>query len=163
MRILVFVGYYLPGYKAGGPIRTLANMVDHLSDDYQFKIITADRDFDDISSYSGIDIDGWNTVGQAEEFYASPSGRSLSKLKKLFHSTDYDVIYLNSFFSWHFTIKPLLLRLLGLIPTKPLVLAPCGEFSSGALSNIFHRPTTNSLWCHKSSPFMVILPLCYPP
>jgi hypothetical protein len=28
--ILVITGYYLPGYKGGGPIRTLANMVDRL-------------------------------------------------------------------------------------------------------------------------------------
>ena len=45
--ILSSVGYYLPGYKAGGPIRTLANMVDRLGDEFQFKIVTLDRDFGD--------------------------------------------------------------------------------------------------------------------
>jgi len=28
--ILIFVDHYLPGYKARGPIRTLANMEDRL-------------------------------------------------------------------------------------------------------------------------------------
>jgi len=58
MKILTSVGYYLPGYKAGGPIRTLANMVDKLGDDFQFKIVTADRDFDDMKPYPEIKLDG---------------------------------------------------------------------------------------------------------
>lgn len=29
-KILTFVGYYLPGYKAGGQLRTIANMVENL-------------------------------------------------------------------------------------------------------------------------------------
>ncbi len=133
MRIFTFVGYYLPGYKAGGPIRTLANMVDRLGDEFEFKIVTADRDFGDTKPYPGIRIDGWNSVGKAEVFYMSPKKRSLSDFKRLLCSTEYDILYLNSFFSPHFTIKPLLLRRLGLIPDRPLIIAPRGEFSPGAL------------------------------
>lgn len=36
LRIFTFVGYYLPSYKAGGPIRTLANMVEGLRDEFEF-------------------------------------------------------------------------------------------------------------------------------
>jgi glycosyltransferase involved in cell wall biosynthesis len=132
-KILTFVGYYLPGYKAGGPIRTLANMVDRLGDEFQFKIVTADRDFDDTKPYPRVNIDGWNRVDKADVFYMSPKERSFRGFKKILCSAEYDAIYLNSFFSPHFTIKPLLLRRLGLIPDKPLILAPRGEFSSGAL------------------------------
>ncbi|MFV9646485.1 MAG: glycosyltransferase family 4 protein, partial [Desulfobacterales bacterium] len=133
MKILTSVGYYLPGCKAGGPIRTITNMVDRLGDEFEFKIVTADRDSDDTKPYSGIRIDGWNSVGKAELFYMSPNRRSLSNFKRLLCSTEYDILYLNSFFSPHFTIKPLLLRRLRLIPDKPLVVAPRGEFSPGAL------------------------------
>ena len=134
MQILILTGFYLPGYRAGGPIRTLANMVDRLGDDFQFKIITSDRDFKDDAVYSGIKVDEWNRLGKAAEvFYMSPKKRSLRDFKRLFRSTGYEVIYLNSFFSPHFTIKPLLLRRMRLIPDKPLVIAPRGEFSPGAL------------------------------
>lgn len=131
--ILTFVGYYLPGYKAGGPVRTLANMVDRLGDEFQFKIVTADRDFEDTKPYPGIKIDDWNRVGKAEVFYMSPNRRSLMDFRKLLCSTEYDILYLNSFFSPHFTIKLLLLRWLLLISDKPLIIAPRGEFSLGAL------------------------------
>ncbi|MCD6274277.1 MAG: glycosyltransferase [Deltaproteobacteria bacterium] len=133
IKILTSVGYYLPGYKAGGPIRTLANMVDRLGDEFQFKIVTADRDFENTNPYPGIEVDDWNSVGKADVFYMSPNRRSLSDFKRLLCSTEYDILYLNSFFSPHFTIKPLLLRRLRLIPDRPLIIAPRGEFSLGAL------------------------------
>jgi glycosyltransferase involved in cell wall biosynthesis len=131
--ILTSVGHYLPGYKAGGPIRTLANMVDRLGDELEFKIVTADRDFEDTKAYLEIKVDDWNRVGKAEVFYMSPRMQSLKEFKKILCSTGCDVIYLNSFFSPDFTIKPLLLRRLRLIPDKPLIIAPRGEFSPGAL------------------------------
>lgn len=132
--ILVLADYYLPGYKAGGPIRTLVNMVDRIGDEFQFKIVTADRDFKDYAAYPGVTIDHWNRVGKADVFYMSPKRQSLKEFKKILCSTECDVVYLNSFFSPHFTIKPLLLRWLRLIPDKSLILAPRGEFSSGALA-----------------------------
>ena len=42
--ILVFLGNYLPGFKSGGPLRTIVNLVDNLSDEFEFLIITSDRD-----------------------------------------------------------------------------------------------------------------------
>jgi glycosyltransferase involved in cell wall biosynthesis len=63
----------------------------------------------------------------------SPKKRSLRDFKRLLCSTEYDVLYLNSFFSPNFTIKPLLLRRLLLIPDRSLIVAPRGEFSFGAL------------------------------
>lgn len=133
MQILVFADYFLPGFKAGGPIRTIANMADRLGDEFSFKIITRDRDFGDESHYPGIMPDSWQAVGKAHVFYLSPGRLSFLSLRRLIRTTEHDVIYLNSFFSPYFTIRPLLLRRLGLISGKPLVIAPRGEFSSGAL------------------------------
>lgn len=133
LKILTSVAYYLPGYKAGGPIRTLVNMGDRLGNEFQFKIVTADRDFDDTKPYPKIKLNDWNRVGKADVFYMSANRRSLRDFKRLLCSTEYDILYLNSFFSPHFTIKPLLLRRLRLIPDRPLIIAPRGEFSPGAL------------------------------
>lgn len=84
--ILVFTDYYLPGYKAGGPIRTLANMVDQLGDEFEFKIITADRDFDDNSTYKEIAVGCWDKVGKADVFYMSPQLRSLGGFRKILYT-----------------------------------------------------------------------------
>ena len=131
--ILVFVGCYLPGYKAGGPIRSIANMVARFGDEFDFYIITSDRDLLDSKPYLNVVIDGWNTVGKAKVFYASSNNMSLRSLSRLIRETPHDVLYLNSFFSPVFAIRPLLARYFGLIPKLRTVVAPRGEFSPGAL------------------------------
>ncbi len=134
MIILVPIGCYLPGYKAGGPVRTLANMVDHLGDEFKFKILTADRDLGDTTSYSDIIIECWNSIGKADVFYMSQKRRSFRIFKRFFCSIEYDIIYLNSFFSPQFSIKSLLLRRFCLIPDRPLIIAPRGQLTSGSLN-----------------------------
>ena len=52
--VLVFIGYYLPGYKAGGPVRSIANVVETLGDEFEFRIVTSDRDLLDEVPYPGI-------------------------------------------------------------------------------------------------------------
>ncbi len=132
--VLTFVGYYLPGYKSGGPVRTIANMVVHLGDEFDIKIVTSDRDFFENYPYPNITVNAWNKVGNADVYYISPEKRTYQYLKHVLKNTTYDVLYLNSFFAFDFAIKPLILRSLGLIPHKPVVIAPRGEFSQGALS-----------------------------
>ena len=131
--VLMPINHYLPGYKAGGPIRKLSSLVEQLGDEYTFKVVTKDRDFGDPTPYEGIDANAWSRVGKAETRYLSPSSQSFAGLRRLLRDTDYDLLYLNSFFEPDFTIKPLLLRRLGLIPRKPVIVAPNGEFSVGAL------------------------------
>ncbi|MCE2463814.1 MAG: glycosyl transferase family 1, partial [Dehalococcoidia bacterium] len=131
--VLMPINHYLPGYKAGGPIRKLASLVEGLGGEYTFKVVTKDRDFKDRTAYPGVAIDTWSHVGKAEIGYLSPDSLSFWRLRRLLRDTDYDLMYLNSFFEPHFAIKPLLLRRLGLIPPRPVIVAPNGEFSVGAL------------------------------
>lgn len=67
----VFTRWYLPGYQAGGPIRTPSNMVDRLGDDLDFRIVTQDRDVSDRVAYPGIDATGWNPLGHSHVRYLS--------------------------------------------------------------------------------------------
>jgi glycosyltransferase involved in cell wall biosynthesis len=54
-------------------------------------------------------------------------------MRSLINVTQHDIIYLNSFFSFWFSIAVILLMQMGLITEKPIILAPRGEFSPGAL------------------------------
>ncbi|ACM20487.1 glycosyltransferase [Geotalea daltonii FRC-32] len=137
-KILTLVGFYLPGYKAGGPLRTIANMVEHLND-YEFWIITRDRDLGDESPYEEIKPDKWQRVGNAMVHYLSPERCTIRRLAVLIAETSYDVLYINSFFDPFFTVRPLLARKLGLLPNKPVIIAPRGEFSEGAIKIKRHK------------------------
>lgn len=129
--ILIFTSLYLPGYKGGGPIRTISNLVDNLSDDYDFKIITSDRDLGDSKPYKNVDINQWNEVDKAQVYYIQ-SPVSYKKISDIIENTNYDILYLNSFFSPKFTILPLIVSKIRKI-NKPIILSPKGEFSLNAL------------------------------
>lgn len=132
--ILTFVAYYLPGFKSGGPVRTISNMVEHLGDELDFRIVTLDRDSLDDRSYPNVAVNAWNHVGKASVYYTTPDALNLRQLISILRKTPHDVLYLNSFFRPYFTTLPLLARQLGLVPQCPVVLAPRGEFSEGALA-----------------------------
>ena len=132
--ILTFIGSYLPGYKAGGPIRTLASMVDRLGDELDFRIVALDRDLGDTAAFPDVAVNKWNPIGKAQVFYRSPGGAGWHAMLASLKSIDYDLIYLNSFFSTDACLRPLLYQRMGKLRNRPVLLAPRGEFSPGALA-----------------------------
>ena len=61
-KVMIFTGYYLPGVKGGGPIQSIKNLVNNLSDIFDFYIVTSDRDLGDTEPYSNIKVDEWNQI-----------------------------------------------------------------------------------------------------
>lgn len=134
IKILIIVAYYLPGYKFGGPVQSIANLVNFLGDEFEFNIITCDRDYMDDRQYDGVAINQWNTVGKARVYYVSNKCWNLINMVRLINSCSPDLIYLNSFFNPKFTLKPLIANKLNMFNTKRIIIAPRGEFSRGAVS-----------------------------
>lgn len=131
MNIIIFTGYYLPGYKGGGPIKTIKNLVEQLGDEISFKILTNDRDLGDKLPYDSVNCGAWNQLGNAEVFYTQPGFTGYKQIIKILSEKKYDIIYLNSFFSIRFSLIPMLITK-GF--NKKIILGPRGEFSEGALS-----------------------------
>jgi glycosyltransferase involved in cell wall biosynthesis len=138
-QVLTFLRAYLPGFKSGGSLRTVASMVERLGDEIDFSIVTSDRDVGDAEPYPGIRPGTWQTVGKCRVLYLAPAEKTLVRLRGIVRATPHHMIYLNSFFDPAFTIRPLLLRRLGAIPKRPVILAPRGEFSPGALNLKRHK------------------------
>ena len=135
--ILAVSRRYLPGQKAGGSVRSLVNLVAWLGDEFRFDILTHDRDLQDDHPYPGIVGGTWQEVGKARVMYLSKRECRLPNWHRLLSKSDYGVLYLNSFFDT-LTVRTLVLRRLHLLPERPTVLAPRGEFSPGALA-LKHR------------------------
>ena len=56
-KVLVFVDWYSPGYKAGGPVRSMVNLVAHMNDSIDFHIVTSDTEYTESTPYEGITSD----------------------------------------------------------------------------------------------------------
>ncbi len=132
-KVLIICDYYLPGYKSGGGMRTIVNMVDRFKEHFEFFIITRDHDGKlDRESYKTVKINQWNTIRGAQIFYLSKDNVKISKVRELILEVKSDVIYANSCFAT-LTVYLLLLKKLRAIPNFNVILAPCGELSRGAL------------------------------
>ena len=131
--VLVLVGVYLPGFKAGGPTRTIANLVENLGDEFEFRVVTSDRDLGDDAPYPGVRARTWLPVGKAHVWYEPPCRNAAWRMWRVLKATPHDVLYLNSFFSVRFTLHPLIAHRFAR-NRAPIVIAPRGQFSDGALS-----------------------------
>lgn len=131
--ILVFADWFEPGYRAGGPIRSVTNLVDRL-DDMRFSVITRNCDHFDETPYEGIPTGKWvERKANVRVMYLSPEQRNMDFISKRVKLKRYDAIYFNSLFSPQFSLKPLLwLKMKGY--DGRIILAPRGMLKSGALS-----------------------------
>ena len=133
-KVLIFCDYYLPGFKAGGPIRSLSNLVDNLNDGFDFFIYTSDRDFLSESPYTDLRLNHWEKGEFDTRFYVPKSANQFFSILKNIKPYKFDTIYFNSFFSFRFSILPILMLWLRLIKVDRIVIAPRGEFNHGALN-----------------------------
>lgn len=156
-RVLVCVPRYLPGYKSGGPTRAIANMVDLLSNEFDFYIVTRDRDATDTRPYHAILPNRWHRTGNA--FVLDCSSVSMARLFRAVRAVRPDVISLNSFQD-HLTRKLMMLRWMGAAGRAPVVLAPRGEFSPEAMKlksfkKSLYRWVTKALGFHEDVHWML--------
>ena len=128
--VAIFIGGYLPAIKYGGPVTSIANLVDNLGDTIEFYIITHDHDMGSQTKLADIH-DGWNTVGKAKVLYIPEKSFCKSRFKDILKEIRADIVYLSSVFYYSMNFP-------AIIAAKslkiPVILAPRGELCEGALT-----------------------------
>jgi glycosyltransferase involved in cell wall biosynthesis len=132
-KIIILVDYFIPGFKAGGPIQSIQNFCLLLKDTFEISVITRDQDLGSTRPYPNIKSDEWNYNEdlKCNIFYCSEDKRKFEDIKYLIINQRYDYLYLNSLYSTVFTIPVLKLLYSNQIKGK-IVLAPRGELNPGA-------------------------------
>ncbi|NDK54516.1 glycosyltransferase family 4 protein [Pontibacter fetidus] len=132
-RILITIDWFLPGYKAGGPIQSCANLITHLKDKYEFWVITRDTDYCSDVPYKGISSDTWTKLeDNVHVFYFSRKGLSPLRLFKLVKDTSADVLFINGIYSLYFSLLPLLFA--KAINKSKIILSGRGMFAPGSIN-----------------------------
>ena len=98
-KILVFIDWYLPGYKAGGPIQSCSNLIAHLGKEYDFSVVTRDTDYCETIPYANIKSNEWNIVDGTRVYYFSSDTLNKKNIQHLLNTENYDTVYLNGIFS----------------------------------------------------------------
>src|SRR5450432_2332326 len=132
-KLLLLTDWYEPGFKAGGPIQSCRNFAEAMKEDFEISILTSDRDLGEAQPYPGIHSNQWILRPPGiSVYYATIQLLSPKKLSGLIHDFQPDFIYLNSMYSYRFSILPLLFSWRNTISAQ-LVLAPRGMLHEGAL------------------------------
>lgn len=131
--ILIFIDWFLPGFKAGGPIKSVSNIINSLHQDFNFHIVTSDRDINDTSSYENVQLNTWLKKENYSIIYLTPDNRD-EWINIHLKETSYDNYYFNSLFSKYFTLKPLLILNKLANTNSKIIIAPRGMLGKGALS-----------------------------
>jgi len=133
--ILLFIRHYFPGTKMGGPLTSIDNLVEALHDEFSFHIVTFDRDIGDSAAYDDIELGRWVQRGAYNIFYVRKNYLAFGEIYSVVKNSSCNVIYLNGYFSFMTTLYPLLIRRLVKRGKTPVLLAPRGVFSQGALKS----------------------------
>lgn len=148
--IAVLYEYFYPGYKAGGPIQSLVNMVLTLQHQFEFKIITTAYDLNETKPYNYIKTDAWNDVSLTPDadpvkvWYTSSVTISLGQMGAILKDASADIIFINGLYTKWFT-HPLILKKMGSLGKVKMVLSPRGMLQQGAL-NV--KPTKKKIFLH---------------
>ncbi|WP_306640449.1 glycosyltransferase [Sanyastnella coralliicola] len=129
--ILIFIDWFLPGYKAGGPIQSIANLVERLP--YRFSIVTSIYDHHSDTPYD-LPTNTWVIRNDRVRVkYFDTEGPSADDIRTIIAEDNYDSVYVNSLFSPKYALTPV--RTIQKIKGAPkVILAPRGMLKPGALS-----------------------------
>ncbi len=129
----MFIDWFLPGYKAGGPIRSVANITERLSEFYDFYIVTRDTDKGNSVAYTGIKQGVWEQKKRYNVMYLKSDLAYFKHVAKLLKQDIFSAVYFNSLFSPRYTLFPLLYSKL-FLKNKKIILSPRGMLGMGALA-----------------------------
>jgi glycosyltransferase involved in cell wall biosynthesis len=128
--VLCFSAYFYPGFKAGGGLRSVANISRLLGDKCNFKIVTSNHDLGCKKAYEDLTQGKWVGLWNIKVFYCQNKIFNIYRQIKLFKG---DAIYINSFFDPFFGVYALLVTII-LNKKCRIIIAPRGELSIEALS-----------------------------
>jgi glycosyltransferase involved in cell wall biosynthesis len=128
MICLISIPWFHPAYKAGGPIQSIANMVEQFSENITYKIFCSNTDLDGI--VLPVFCNRWNTYNiNTKVWYTSKKNKLWIVGQRKALSTTDNIIFINGIYSWKFNLIPLLFW-----KAKRKIVSVRGMLHPGALS-----------------------------
>lgn len=132
-KLTILTNWYLPGTKAGGPVRSIHSLIALLKDKFDVYLITSVYDLNATEPYNDIKADEWFKKDQVNYFYFSQNKLNEKGMADILTELQSDVIYINSFWSYLFAIYIVRLKNNGALNGR-VILAPRGMLGKGALT-----------------------------
>ncbi len=118
----------MPGYRAGGPIQSVAQLLKRLSE-RDVPVITRDRDLGSVAPYSNSSMEVVNLEKEWEVNYVSPGITGFPTVYKKLTEFKGGIVYINGMWTFELTLLPVVF----LARTRRLIIAPRGMLNPSAL------------------------------
>lgn len=127
----MFTDWFIPGYKAGGPIKSVHDMIRLLAKNYQIHVVTRNTDWMDAEPYP-LEADAWIEYSGIRVMYLSKHylNYNLRLLKAIKRE---DVVFFNGIYSLQFNSLPIL-RLLVQSSRPSMIISARGMLNPNALA-----------------------------
>jgi glycosyltransferase involved in cell wall biosynthesis len=124
--------WYLPGTKAGGPVRSIYSLVSLIKDYFEIYVVTSNCDLGSDICYKTIEPNKLIENDGVFYYYFSKSELAIPNIVNLINVIQPDLVYINSFWSYNFSIGVVKAKQENLFKASVL-LAPRGMMGKGAL------------------------------
>ena len=138
-RVALLADYWRPGWRAGGPITSLGNLVDRTT--VPVAVFTRDHDLNSSTSYPNVEANNYSQHGDTHVAYLRGATGVAWAFKQL-RSSHPTAIHINSVHSPAFGILPLLALRMGLLEAHSILISPHGELSPASQA---HKPLKKKL------------------
>lgn len=133
-KILILTDWFYPAFRAGGPIRSCAAFIDFFHRDFELFLLCSNHDAGTTECMPDIETGRWlDYQSKAKVMYAETGHPDRRSLLKAIEQVNPDFLYLNSLYSFRFSLLPLWLHKKGLI-NAGVIMAPRGMLKKSALS-----------------------------
>ncbi len=106
-KIFITIPWFLPAFRAGGPIQSVANLVKEFHEEVEYLIFCGDTDLNG-AELENIETNTWTYFNDhTKVWYAGPEKLSDSLVKQV-EKQKPDCIFIIGMFSWHYNIVPLM-------------------------------------------------------
>lgn len=132
-KITILIDWYLPGTKAGGPVRSIYSVISLIKAHFDIYLLTSACDLGSENEYPDIKTDTLVQKDGVNYIYFSRKNLTVENIVKQINSISPSLIYLNSFWSYHFSVAIIKAKRNSQL-NAPVLLAPRGMLGKGAMS-----------------------------
>ena len=105
--LFLTIPWFLPAFRAGGPIQSIANLVKEFHENVEYLIFCGDTDLNG-AELENIEANKWTRFNDhTQVWYASPHKLSDTLVRQT-EIQKPDILFIIGLYSWHFNIVPML-------------------------------------------------------
>lgn len=106
-KVFIVIPWFSPAFRAGGPIRSIENLIVNYNEDIQYRIFCSNRDVDG-TLLANVQCDSWTDMNNYTKIWYHSKGIPYNNINKCIQEEQPDKLFIVGCFSFQYNIMPLL-------------------------------------------------------